>query len=92
MVDGEKLKRDNVYPPPLIRSSMNDDVMNIENTPQLRSFIQLWMMSGGMVLATVKEILNDKREIEMPEMPGRDFKSEIIELSSAFNTIVTRLK
>tara|TARA_B100001564_G_C20514301_1_gene612135 strand:+ start:152 stop:367 length:216 start_codon:yes stop_codon:yes gene_type:complete len=71
---------------------MDDDVMNIENTPQLRSFIQLWMMSGGMVLATVKEILNDKREIEMPEMPGRDFKSEIIELSSAFNTIVTRLK
>ena len=66
--------------------------MNIENTLHLRSFIQLWMMSGSMVLATVREILEDGRDIALPEIPGRDFKSEIVELSSAFNTIVSRLK
>lgn len=69
-----------------------DDVMNIENTPQMRQFAQLWMMSGGMVLATVKGILADERAIEMPEIPGRDFKAEIIELSRSFNEIVSRLK
>ena len=69
-----------------------DDVMNIENNPQMRQFAQLWMMSGGMVLATVKSILADERIIEMPEIPGRDFKAEIIELSRSFNEIVSRLK
>tara|TARA_B100001248_G_scaffold86656_1_gene63392 strand:+ start:2228 stop:2443 length:216 start_codon:yes stop_codon:yes gene_type:complete len=71
---------------------MDDDVMSIDNTPQMRQFAQLWMMSGGMVLATVKSILIDGRPIEMPEIPGRDFKSEIIELSHSFNEIVSRLK
>ena len=66
--------------------------MGIENSPELRSFIQLWMMSGGMVLGTVRDILADKRPIELPQMPGRNFNSEIIELSEAFNKIVLRLK
>ena len=30
---------------------MDDNVMTIENTPEMRAFIQLWMMSGGMVLS-----------------------------------------
>ena len=71
---------------------MDDNIMSIENTPQVRSFVQLWMMSGGMVLGTVKEILADGRQIELPQMGGRDFKSEIIELSEAFNDIVSRLE
>jgi len=66
--------------------------MTIENTPQMRQFLQLWMMSGGMVLATVKSILEDGRLIEMPDIPGRDFKAEIIELSELFNDVVSRLK
>ena len=66
--------------------------MSIDNNAQMRQFIQLWMMSGGMVLATVKEILDDGRQIEMPEMMGRDFKAEIIELSNSFTEIVSRLK
>ena len=49
---------------------MQDDVMTFENTPQMRSFLQLWMMSGAMVLSTVKEIVEDGRNIELPEMPG----------------------
>ena len=72
--------------------SMDDDIMTIENTPQMRQFLQLWMMSGGMVLATVKSILEDGRLIEMPDIPGRDFKAEIIELSKLFNDVVSRLK
>ena len=72
--------------------NMDDDIMTIENTPQMRQFLQLWMMSGGMVLATVKSILKDGRLIEMPDIPGRDFKAEIIELSKLFNDVVSRLK
>tara|TARA_B100000614_G_scaffold201461_1_gene182748 strand:+ start:482 stop:697 length:216 start_codon:yes stop_codon:yes gene_type:complete len=71
---------------------MDDDIMTIENTLQMRQFLQLWMMSGGMVLATVKSILEDGRLIEMPDIPGRDFKAEIIELSKLFNDVVSRLK
>ena len=71
---------------------MDESVMNIENTPNMRQFAQLWMMSGGMVLATVKSILDDGRPIEMPEIPGRDFAAEITELSGYFNDIVARLK
>ena len=67
---------------------MDDDIMTIENTPQMRQFLQLWMMSGGMVLATVKSILEDGRLIEMPDIPGRDFKAEIIELSKLFKQIL----
>ena len=70
---------------------MDDSVLSIENNAQMRQFIQLWMMSGGMVLATIKEILDDGRQIEMPEMMGRDFKAEIIELSNSFIEIVSRL-
>ena len=69
---------------------MDDSVLSIENNAQMRQFIQLWMMSGGMVLATIKEILDDGRQIEMPEMVGRDFKAEIIELSNSFSEIVSR--
>ena len=71
---------------------MDESVMNIENTPHMRQFAQLWMMSGGMVLATVKSILDDGRPIEMPEIPGRDFAAEITKLSGYFNDIVARLK
>ena len=85
-------RRGNLYWGSPFGNNMDDDVMNIENTPQMRQFAQLWMMSGGMVLATVKSILADERAIEMPEIPGRDFKAEIIELSRSFNEIVSRLK
>ena len=73
-------------------NAMDDSVMSIDNNAQMRQCIQLWMMSGGMVLATVKEILDDGRQIEMPEMMGRDFKAEIIELSNSFTEIESRLK
>ena len=73
-------------------NAMDDSVISIDNNAQMRQFIQLWMMSGGMVLATVKEILDDGRQIEMPEMMGRDFKAEIIDLSNSFAEIVSRLK
>jgi len=82
----------NIYALSTIGKVMDEDVMSIENTLQMRQFMQLWMMSGGMVLATVKGILDDGRPIEIPDMPGRDFKAEIIELSASFNEIVSRLK
>ena len=45
-----------------------------------------------MVLSTVKEIVEDGRNIELPEISGRDFKAEIIELGEAFSIITSRLK
>ena len=84
--------RANIYALPRYGLVMDDNVMTIENTPEMRAFIQLWMMSGGMVLSTVDQILEDGRIIELPPMPGRDFKSEIIALSESFNKIVSRLK
>jgi hypothetical protein len=86
------LSRANIYALSWNGVVMDDNVMTIENTPEMRSFIQLWMMSGGMVLSTVNQIVEDGRTIELPAMPGRDFKSEIIALSESFNKIVSRLK
>jgi len=85
-------RRGNIYDASEFGIGMDDSVMSIENHPQMRQFIQLWMMSGSMVLSTVKEILNDGRQIEMPEMMGRDFKAEIKELSESFSEIVSRFK
>lgn len=86
------IRRGNIYAVSKSGNTMDDSVLSIENNAQMRQFIQLWMMSGGMVLATVKEILDDGRQIEMPEMMGRDFKAEIIELSKSFSEIVSRFK
>ena len=85
-------QRGNIYDASEFGMDMDDNVMSIDNNPQMRQFIQLWMMSGGMVLSTVKEILDDGRQIEMPEMMGRDFKAEIKELSESFSEIVSRFK
>ena len=86
------LRRANIYALSWNGLVMDDNVMTIENTPEMRSFIQLWMMSGSMVLSTVNQILEDGRTIELPAIPGRDLKSEIIALSESFNKIVSRLK
>ena len=41
--------------------NMEEELMSIENTPQLRSFLQMWMMSGGMVVSTIEGVVNDGR-------------------------------
>ena len=56
--------------------NMEEELMSIENTPQLRSFLQMWMMSGGMVVSTIESVVNDGRGIQLPEVQGRDFKEE----------------
>ena len=66
--------------------------MSIENTPKLLSFMQMWMMSGSMVLSTMEGVAEDGRNIVLPDMPGRNFKSELEELSSLLNQIVSRLE
>ena len=92
MIFNQFIRRGNIYAVVKGGFTMDDSVMSIENNAQMRQFVQLWMMSGSMVLATVKEILDDGRQIEMPEMMGRDFKAEIIELSNSFSEIVSRFK
>jgi len=65
--------------------------MTIENTPELLSFMQLWMMSGPMVLTTVNEIAASNRSIDLPEISGRAFAEELRSFHSAMTKIVTRL-
>jgi len=71
---------------------MEDDLMSIENTPQLRSFLQMWMMSGGMVISTIEGVVTDGRGIQLPEIPGRNFKEELINLSELISQIVSRIE
>jgi hypothetical protein len=53
--------------------------------------MQLWMMSGPMVLATVNEIAESNRAIDLPEIPGRDFAEELRSFHSSMAQITTRL-
>ncbi len=71
---------------------MAGDKMSIENTPQLLSFMQMRMMSGGMVLSTMEGVAGDGRNIELPEIPGRSFKDELQKLSELLVQIVSRIE
>ena len=71
---------------------MTEDNMSIENTPQLLSFMQMWMMSGGMVLSTMEGVASDSRGIKLPEIPGRSFKEELEKLSELLVQIVSRIE
>ncbi|MBT3419965.1 MAG: hypothetical protein HN794_01080 [Euryarchaeota archaeon] len=71
---------------------MEEELMSIENTPQLRSFLQMWMMSGGMVVSTIEGVVNDGRGIQLPEIQGRDFKEELVNLSELISKIVSRIE
>jgi len=71
---------------------MEEEGMTIENTPKLLSFMQMWMMSGGMVLSTMESVAVDGRSIELPAIPGRDFKGELEKLSGLLNQIVSRIE
>ena len=72
--------------------NMEEELMSIENTPQLRSFLQMWMMSGGMVVSTIEGVVNDGRGIQLPEIQGRDFKEELVNLSELISKIVSRIE
>ena len=76
----------------LRHKNMEEETMSIENTPQLRSFLQMWMMSGGMVISTVEGVVNDGRGIELPAIPGRDFKEELTKLSGLIGQIISRIE
>jgi translation initiation factor 2 alpha subunit (eIF-2alpha) len=71
---------------------MEEELMSIENTPQLRSFLQMWMMSGGMVVSTIEGVVNDGRGIQLPEIQGRNFKEELVNLSELISKIVSRIE
>ena len=71
---------------------MEEELMSIENTPQLRSFLQMWMMSGGMVVSTIEGVVNDGRGIQLPEIQGRNFKEELVNLSGLISKIVSRIE
>ena len=71
---------------------MTEENMSIENTPQLLSFMPMWMMSGGMVLSTMEGVASDSRNIELPEIPGRSFKNELQKLSELLVQIVSRIE
>ena len=73
-------------------NAMDDSVISIDNNAQMRQFIQLWMMSGGMVLSTMEGVASDSRNIELPEIPGRSFKNELQKLSELLVQIVSMIE
>jgi translation initiation factor 2 alpha subunit (eIF-2alpha) len=52
----------------------------------------MWMMSGGMVVSTIEGVVNDGRGIQLPEIQGRDFKEELVNLSELISKIVSRIE
>ena len=72
--------------------NMEEELMSIENTPHLRSFLQMWMMSGGMVVSTIEGVVNDGRGIQLPEIQGRNLKEELVNLSELISQIVSRIE
>jgi hypothetical protein len=72
---------------------MSQANLTIENTPQLLMFMRLWMASGPMVLTTVEGIcqISSDKKIELPEIQGRDFSSELRTFYSAFGELIERL-
>ena len=72
--------------------NMEEELMSIENTPHLRSFLQMWMMSGGMVVSTIEGVVHDGRGIQLPEIQGRNFKEELVNLSELISQIVSRIE
>ena len=76
---------------------MTEENMSIENTPQLLSFMQMWMMSGGTRASSdeakaTEGVASDSRNIELPEIPGRSFKNELQKLSELLVQIVSRIE
>ena len=72
---------------------MDDSTITIENSPELLMFMRLWMTSGPMVISTVNGIRDSSqgKVIEMAEIGGRDFNSELKEFYSALAELMKRL-
>lgn len=68
--------------------------ITIQNDLQLLLFMRLWTSRGELALSTVSDFVNKSagRQIELPEIPNRNLKSELSEMRDNLSTLLRRLE
>ena len=67
--------------------------ITIQNDLQLLLFMRIWTSRGDFALSTVKDFVNKSasRQIELPEIPNRNLKSELSEMRDNLSILLRRL-
>ncbi len=77
-------------------ASMDPDntPITIQNDLQLLLFMRIWTSRGEFALSTVKDFVNKSasRQIELPEIPNRNLKSELSEMKDNLSILLRRLE
>ena len=80
----------------LAKMTMAEDKVAIstENDFRILLFARLWESKGGLALSTVRELTkrSESRKIRLPEIHGRDIKSELVEMRDKLSILVDRLE
>ena len=68
--------------------------ITIQNDLQLLLFMRIWTYRGEFALSTVKDFVNKSasRQIELPEIPNRNLKSELSEMKDNLSILLRRLE
>ncbi|MBL21100.1 MAG: hypothetical protein CMB42_04455 [Euryarchaeota archaeon] len=66
--------------------------VNIENNFQFLLFIRLWKSKGKFALSNIEEFvkLTENRMIDIPKIPGRDLKDEILQMKEYLSLLIDR--
>jgi DNA-binding transcriptional MerR regulator len=80
----------------LAKMTMAEDkgAISTENDFRILLFMRLWKSKGGLALSTVRELTkrSESRKIRLPEIHGRDIKSELAEMRDKLSILVDRLE
>lgn len=68
--------------------------ISAENDFRILLFVRLWKSKGGLALSNVRELTkrSESRKIRLPEIHGRDIKSELVEMRDKLSILVDRLE
>ena len=66
--------------------------VNIENNFQFLLFIRLWKSKGKFALSNIEEFvkLTENRMIDLPKIPDRDLKNEILQMKEYLSLLIDR--
>lgn len=80
----------------LAKMAMAEDkgAISAENDFRILLFVRLWKSKGGLALSNVRELTkrSESRKIRLPEIHGRDIKSELAEMRDKLSILVDRLE
>lgn len=80
----------------LAKMAMAEDkgAISAENDFRILLFVRLWKSKGGLALSNVRELTkrSESRKIRLPEIHGRDIKSELVEMRDKLSILVDRLE